>query len=110
MGSHQQFLHDKLNILSTFNSAPQSNCILANSEQLCVKKGWSFRWSEYQTHLAYDNLAGTEKNEEEEGEEDAASAHGCLSHYERDCAPAGVRLAPSWARPAADCCCGSSSL
>lgn len=50
-----------------------------------------------------------ERNEGEEAEEDAASAHGCLSHYERGCAPAGVRRAPSWARPAADCCCGSSS-
>lgn len=65
---------------------------------------------EDQTYLAHDNLAGIEKNEEEEGEEDAASAHGCLSHYGRDCAPAGVQKAPSWARPAADCRCGSSSL
>lgn len=55
------------------------------------REGWSFEWWEYQTHLVHDNLAGTEKIEEEEGEEDAASAHGCLSHYGRDCAPAGVR-------------------
>lgn len=42
------------------------------------------------THLVDDNLVGMKKNEEEEGEEGAASAHGCLSHFERDCVPAAA--------------------